>query len=251
MHHIAFMERLNGMASQLTITGCSPPVLQMQFGPSISFSGRIYALGGNDTYQNLPEAERQHITINGEKVVEVDINASSLSVFLGMMKVQDEDKGLGKPQDDPYQKGVLAGFRRDAVKHWFTSSLQGGRLKTRWSANTPQEVRTERCMAIYDAALTTYPALERLHEILPERERNSLPSEEYLPWAIGQYIACVESSIIKFALDQIMAQGGVALPLHDALLVPHSWADQAVRQITFAGQGRLMRDLIIEVKKKL
>lgn len=218
---LSFMKRLNEKVADAKFTGCLPPVLQMQFGPSPYIGGRIYALGGEDNFQNLPEEERERITIDGEAVAEVDITASCLSVFLGMTR------GLAPVSTDPYQAGRLAEFDRATVKHWFTSSLQGGKLKSRWPAGTSQEKRKGSCRQIAAAAMATYPSLERLSHLLPPEIAATLPSDEHRPWATGQYLAAVEARVIRETIGLIMDQGGVALPMHDALIVPRSWSGRA------------------------
>ncbi|GBQ89280.1 hypothetical protein AA13595_2601 [Gluconacetobacter johannae DSM 13595] len=69
------------------------------------------------------------------------------------------------------------------------------------------------CKAIREAALGCYPALMGLHSILPENVRQALPDAAYVPWATGQYLAGVEASIVRYAIEAVMHQGGIALQL--------------------------------------
>ena len=46
---------------------------------SWKMGGRLYSVGGLHTYQQMHEAKRHKMTINGEPVVEIDIKASQLT----------------------------------------------------------------------------------------------------------------------------------------------------------------------------
>ncbi|MBB2176179.1 hypothetical protein [Gluconacetobacter johannae] len=129
-----FMGRLVKAVEGATFAGCIHPVLTMQFGPSVFLGGRIYSRGV-DSFQNMKAAERSRITINGEPAVEIDMKASSLSIFLALVQSPEPEGG------DPYQCGPLAGLDREAVKPWFVSSLQGGSLRLKWSPDTPESAR--------------------------------------------------------------------------------------------------------------
>ncbi|GEN59736.1 hypothetical protein [Acetobacter nitrogenifigens] len=79
-----FPSMLHGKVAHNDIKKRLPPALQMQLGPSPDISGRIYALGGEDNFQDVPGEERKQITIDGDVVVELDLTASYLSVLPGM-----------------------------------------------------------------------------------------------------------------------------------------------------------------------
>ena len=52
-------------------------------GFDFQWSGRLYGVG-EDSYQTIKKTKRQKMTIGGEKVVEIDINASYLTILHGI-----------------------------------------------------------------------------------------------------------------------------------------------------------------------
>ena len=52
-------------------------------GFDFQWGGRLYGVG-EDSYQTIKKTERQKMTISGEKVVEIDINASYLTILHGV-----------------------------------------------------------------------------------------------------------------------------------------------------------------------
>jgi hypothetical protein len=58
---------------------------------------------------------------------------------------------------------------------------------------------------------------------------------------------CLEAQIMRKAIGDIVEMGGIALPLHDALLVPESWSEQARAAIEQASIGQLERALRVTV----
>ena len=43
--------------------------------------GRLYSVGGRQSYQQMHETERHKMTINDEPVAEIDIKASQLTIY--------------------------------------------------------------------------------------------------------------------------------------------------------------------------
>ena len=77
------------------------------------WGGRLYGVG-DDSYQTIKKTERQKMTIGGEEVVEIDINASYLTILHGM---------AGHPlpnRDDLY---AIGGYDRTIVKAWRTATI--------------------------------------------------------------------------------------------------------------------------------
>jgi hypothetical protein len=81
------------------------------------------------------------------------------------------------------------------------------------------------------ATLAAYPALANLLPILPADLRPSPPAGRGANWAAGQYVAGVESSGMVATLEALMDRGVIALPLHDAVLVPRSAAEVALEAL--------------------
>ncbi|MBE7730667.1 hypothetical protein [Komagataeibacter sp. FXV3] len=235
-----FMARLSAAVGRHRIAGCAAPVFQMSFTGSLDFGGRIYAKGA-DNYQNsLHKADRQFITIDGEPMAEVDISASFLSIALIL-------SGGTVPDGDLYDLPWVAPSHRAAVKQWFVGTFGIGKPCARWPKNTPPDIRDSiAASAINKAAIRRYPFLSDLSRLVPAEIMATVP-EDYHPKAVGQFLTCVEAQIMRRAMGWIMDQGGVALPMHDALIVPRSWADRAREAIVQASKERLGQPLRVTV----
>jgi hypothetical protein len=75
-----------------------------------NLGGRLYSQDGKHSYQQLAGVERRKMTINGKPVCEVDVRASTLTIF---------QASVGQPLDfsnnpdlDPY---ALPGLDRDGT----------------------------------------------------------------------------------------------------------------------------------------
>lgn len=235
----SFVSRLNAFTAIASITGCCPPVVQRKFSGRATFGGRFYSKG-TDSFQGIKREERASIRINSEPVVEVDLAASYLSIFLALVDAP-------APVGDPY---VLQGLRkvpREAVKQWFMQTMQTGELCGRWSPDAPQEARHKSPGRIARAAVVTYPALSELASWLPQRLRSGVLRSE-LGWAGAMHLQARESEVIADTMEALMDAGCVVLPLHDAVLVPASWAQRASDELQAAYTGRIGRPGIVKVK---
>lgn len=237
-----FMARLSAAVGCHSIAGCAAPVFQMRFTGSLDFGGRIYAKGA-DNYQNsLHKADRQFITIDGEPVAEVDISASFLSIALIL-------SGGTVPDGDLYDLPWVAPSHRTAVKQWFVGTFGIGKPCARWPKSTPPDIRDSiAASAINKAAIRRYPFLSDLSRLVPAEIMATVP-EDYRPRAVGQFLTCVEAQIMRRAMGWIMDQGGIALPMHDALIVPRSWADRAREAIVRASKERLGQRMAVTQKQ--
>ncbi|WP_308719510.1 hypothetical protein [Komagataeibacter xylinus] len=236
-----FMARLSSAMALHRITGCAAPVFQMSFTGSLDFGGRIYAKGA-DNYQNsLLKADRQFITIDDEPVAEVDISASFLSIALIL------SGGTMPPEGDLYDLPWVAPSHRAAVKQWFVGAFGIGKPCARWPKSTPVDIRDSiAASAICKAATRRYSFLSDLSRLVPAETMATVPVD-YRSKAVGQFLTCVEAQIMRRAMDYIMAQGSVALPMHDALIVPRSWADKTREAIVRASKDRLGQPLRVTI----
>lgn len=239
---VSFMDRLSDVIAHHHISGCARPVLQMKFIGSEAFHGRVYAKGV-DNFQSLPREERRHIKIDDEPVQEVDIAASFLSIAMLLT-------GHVLPSGDPYAlQGIDAVKCRQAVKQWFVVTLSLGKPCSRWPAKTADEIK--KCVpakSIKQAAVAQYPFLENLVDIVQKRDLESVPEKERCK-AIGLYLMALEARVIRKASSDIMEQGGIALPLHDALMVPASWAERTREAIMKASKEQLGNSLRVTLGK--
>ena len=184
--------------------------------------GRLYAVGGG--YQSMKKQKRKLIRINGEATAEVDISASHLTILHGLMKV-----ALPKGKD-PY---TIPGLDRDPVKRFVTTTMGSGKIPVRWPADavtdyaeefkeSPRQDYTGNLRKDYpfrtvrDRVLTHIPLL---------KEIASYP----YGWAELQY---AEANILIAAMKVLMEEGIPSLPIHDSLIVPHSYKSEATKAIS-------------------
>lgn len=234
----ATMATLNAHVAAADIRGCLRPAFRRSFTHSLTFGGRLYAVGAG-SYQEAPQKERLAIRINGEPVAEVDIHASQLSVLLALTGA----KGL--PTEDLY---ATCGVGRDAAKHCVVQTLGAGRFLRKWANETPAEVKDTPLRPVQDAVRATYRALATLPAAVPPELLHRVPEGRF-PWAAGQFLTFVESSIVVDALTYLMAWGVVGLPVHDSVLVPRSAVALAQAGLAEASTRRLgfaLRTKVVE-----
>ncbi|MEE8663108.1 MAG: hypothetical protein SOH81_05945 [Acetobacter sp.] len=236
----SYMARLSKAIAEHSFAGCAAPVLQMRFIGNLTLHGRIYAKGA-DNYQTMRKEYRRLITIDGEAVTEVDISASFLSIALIR-------SGCDLPDTDPYAlPGLDMEKHRQAVKHWFVITFGAGKPCSKWPPKTDQNIRNSiTASEIKRAALAHYPFLGQLHAVVLEDVMASVPDSDRSK-AVGQYLTCLEAQIMRRAIEYVIKDGGIALPLHDALLVPVSWSEKARKAIERASTERLGRALRVTV----
>ena len=161
--------------------------------------GRMQAVG-NKNFQTLKKEERKKILINGEVVSEVDIKASHLSIFYGILRKQIKN-------EDPYK---VNGLHRDIVKEWVNISLSNSKYCERWPVNT--KIRL----------------LEKGHDLKKLSAKNAgkiiletITILKYLKndtggWGFLQY---AESCILVKTIIELNKLNITALPVHDSLIV--------------------------------
>jgi len=100
-------------------------------GFDFQWGGRLYGVG-DYSYQNIKKTERQKMNLGSEEVVEIDINASYLTILHGI-------EGYPLPnRDDLYSIG---GYDRAIVKAWITATIGHHGFHTRWPKNAIQEIK--------------------------------------------------------------------------------------------------------------
>ena len=175
--------------------------------------GRLYSVLRKDSYQQMPEAQRICMTINGEPVSEIDIKASFLTIYHAM--IGEPLKGAG----DPY---VLAGIKdRLIAKLWTVASFGNSKPAIRWPSKMIKDYKNETGKDLRKQAkarevglkmLQTFPALRKL--------------EDYSDiWADLQYLEA--EAVIGTMLILMRTHGVPSLSMHDGIIVPRSKADLA------------------------
>jgi hypothetical protein len=173
--------------------------------------GRLYSVGKH-SYQQITEADRIKMRINGEPVAEIDIKASQLTIYHAM---------VGKPlkgSSDPY---AAAGVDRLIGKLWTLASFGNTKPATRWPPKMVEDYRQEtgkdlgkeaKARDVGRKMLEALPALEELKDHCDI-------------WADLQFR---EAEAVIGTMLVLMRQHGVpSLSMHDGIIVPKSKADLA------------------------
>jgi hypothetical protein len=174
--------------------------------------GRLYARP-QGSYQELSKDERLKLTIDGERVVEIDIRCSHLSIVYGLKGISPYQHFRSYGDDgywtlaDPYLIGDLP---RAVVKAWVTITLGAGKPPRRWSKKAIERLTEEQVdLKAYDVKQVGAAVLER-HPVLADLGDIS--------WAKLQFI---ESQVIVRTMLRLKREHAIpALPVHDSLIVP-------------------------------
>jgi hypothetical protein len=182
--------------------------------------GRFYSQHIADSYQVMSGEGRRRMTINGEAVVEIDIRASYLTIFLSMHGIQ-----LDKTKD-PYELPGMGVEHRTAVKNWMVGTFGNSKPIRRWPPrmleNTP-ELSQYKVRPITEAIFAQYPALTTWGQPLSGR---------VLGWADLMFL---ESDVMFGAMLALMhVHDTPSLSVHDSLIVPASKAEIAEETITLS-----------------
>ena len=173
---------------------------------------------GRDSYQRMKKQQRlARVKINGESVAEVDINASYLSIYHGML-------GETLPnREDIYD---IPGLHRDIVKAWITAAFGNNKLPTRWpSAAKKKLIAKGICMK--KLTMTKVGAIVCEH--IPIMEQ--LPSSG-ITWADLMYR---ERCAVIEAMESLRNNYDIpAYSMHDGLMVPMSASDVTTKEIIIA-----------------
>jgi hypothetical protein len=170
--------------------------------------GRLYS-HGEGNYQQMREADRINMTIDGEPVCEIDIRASYLTIFHGWFGEQLD------PDKDPYLLPGLGKRAREVVKAWFLVAFGQDGFPKRWPPEVSKKYRerTGRSLSEYkvrtiaEKAVKAYPLLKRWGE------RKS-------GWASLMFTE--SRAIVGAMLDLMREQSVPSLSMHDGLIVPIS-----------------------------
>lgn len=174
-------------------------------------NGRVF--GG--FWQNLQRDRRQHLRINGEPVCDLDFkNAFARLAYL--------HTGQETPDGDLYDMtGILPGYERDhpthrdGVKAGFNALLNGGAADVPEILSDLPEGTTAK--ALRHALAVKHPGLV-----------------DAFGTNLGLSLMFTESTILMNALERLMAQGIVALGMHDGCMVAESHQEAAQRAMEAA-----------------
>jgi hypothetical protein len=150
-------------------------------------------------WQNLSKAQRRRgITIGGEAVATLDYAQMAPRTLYGLA-------GIEPPQDDAY---ILPGLEshRDGVKRVFNSLLFTDKPLKRF----PQDTRR------------LFPPFVRLEQVVQRIQTRHHPVSHLFCIGIGFKLMFIESQCLIDVLLSLIDRSIVALPVHDAVIVPVS-----------------------------
>lgn len=213
------MDRLNAFLWEQHIDPYGPVFLRRIFanGDQPGFcwetGGRLTAIG-RDSFQTAKKRDRAAILINGVETVEIDVQASHLTILVGLGILP---KAI--LEGDPYEVG---GIHREVVKQWIVMTLGHGKRHVRWKKEVRERFSDKHGIDLQrdfplrqtgDAILAKLPIL-----------RTDSP-EAKADWGLLQYL---ESEALMRTMEVLAYDHKVAsLPVHDSLIVPQEWKELA------------------------
>jgi hypothetical protein len=213
---ISRITALNTFLDQTEFSGNLRPRLCRSFGmgdhPDFDWNrgGRLFDLS-KGSYQSLSKAERHFITINGEETCEIDFQSSNPTIAYGFLG------GAMPPVADLYAHPTIP---RDIMKPSLNAILSKGSGLSRMPKDIIDDY-TEQHGAPFPKNLTGKIISQeafKMHPILANLEASGLE------WSKLQYL---ESETMLRALEELMAQGVPALPIHDSVIVPKRHSELA------------------------
>ena len=193
--------------------------------------GRLHHADG-EGYIGLSSDKRAEMQIDGEAVIEIDINASYLTILHGL-------KDIPLPQrEDIYDIGGLPG---QVVKTWFTITFGVQKFHRSWRPSALKKLR-ETCPA-YTAKMTA-PAVQKV--VLEHFPIMQDWPEAGVRWSKLMFI---ESEIvIGTMLELIETYNAPSFPVHDSLIVRKSDQDLAMRVLSEQFKGKVGIEPRLKVK---
>jgi len=182
---------------------------------NFNLGGRLYCANGQG-YIGMKSDERAKIRINGEAVVEVDINASYLTIFHALKNEPMPDR------DDIY---AIGGLPRNVVKKWFAITMGSPKFQTRWLRRNLDEMKE--AGVPYKPWMTVKAVEKAVLEHFPIMK--DWPKQE-VRWSNLMFI---ESEVIICSMLELMLQYEVpSLPVHDCIIVRKSDQELAMKVLS-------------------
>jgi hypothetical protein len=183
--------------------------------------GRFYSAPGGQAYERWNADLRQRvITIDGKRVVEVDLKASHLTLLHAL--AGQPFNPTNDPFYDPYK---TEDFPRLVVKLWVAQALGSSNPRPfQWSKKSQADYEQDRPGQWLQDAFPISEVgavVKHKHPLLIELRflRFSTLDLQYH-----------EAEILRRAMEKLIFPHGIpVLPIHDALIVPHTLAAEAER----------------------
>jgi|GEM_PF-529288 len=185
--------------------------------------GRLYSAGPNN-YQTEKKERRIEMRLNGVGVVEIDIEASFLTILHGLTQTP-------WPLSDNADPYAIDDVPRNIAKSWLTSSIGSGVAIKKWPKRTIEGYLKKTGRTLKDdypvanvgaAMIQRIPLLGRLDAI-------------GMDWADLMF---EESEIMIATMRRLMNMGVPSLPVHDSILVPGHLELEAVAALQACFEDR-------------
>ena len=180
----------------------------------------------------LPKEKRSQIKINGESVVEIDINASYLTIMHGLKQQPLSNR------EDIY---AIGGLPREVVKKWFAISFGVKKFHRQWLKGNVTDLK-ENCPD-YRTWMTAKAVEKAVLEYFPFMA----------DWSSGNIgwsnLMFIESEIIIGTMLELMSDHNIpSLPIHDCIIVRKS--DQVLAMRILSEQFRIKTGSVPKLKVK-
>ena len=231
------VKAINDYLSSFTFTGMVFDGLRRSFNEGdrkefdYNLGGRLYCAGG-EGYIGLKKPKRAEILINGEEVVEIDINASYLTIFHALKGVPMPDRA------DIYDIGDLP---RAVVKQWFSITMGNDGFHTKWLKGNIDEMKEA------GVAYKAWMTMKKVETIILKHfpVMKEWPKQE-VRWSNLMFL---ESEIIVGTMLELMRQHKApSLPVHDCIIVRKS--DRKLAESTLTKQFQLLTGITPRLKVK-
>jgi len=203
----AIMREVNDFLFAQKLSGCVFNGLKRVYNDYVDdgsygfdMGGRLYACGENN-YQRMKKEERAKLKINGERVCEVDIHASFLTILHGIMN---------KRMPNRANLYSVTNLPRMVVKSWINNSITMGHPISRWPKDTMEEFAKEMPDYKYPTAPKAGEQILKHYAFLDDLEAAGLD------W---RRLHNIEGGMMLEAVRKLSRLGIAAYPIHDSLLV--------------------------------
>lgn len=172
---------------------------------SFQRGGRLYAVNG-DSFQQDSQSKRLETTIDGERVVELDLAASHLTMIHGLLNAPYDPA-----RSDPYAIEMIP---RDVVKAWVTLALGLHAVPTQWGKGQDKETKARYSVTDVGKLVVTR------HPVLIDWFKGSVDAMNL------QFIE--SEAMIQTMLSLLRDHGMLSFTVHDSLIVRKHDARQAI-----------------------
>jgi len=230
-----FIELRDWHASMPLIT---PEGAELGYG-SRSFNANDLDVGGRYqcAYTNEPASERAKYTLNGERIVEVDISACNPTILTAMTgKVHPN--WLGCEVLNPYETLTTKDFTKAEIKDIILRLIGAGNAKKQAGYPDYQAGLAEPTSTNAKGEPTRYKGTNRYKALL-KHLREMLPGLSNLKKDVcdANTLSFHESAVMTRIAHGRMYMGHPTYILHDGLIVPESEGDSVAEHVQLAFEG--------------